>query len=79
MKRRATVVIRQRDREAEDGYQREWTHAADLEENAYGVTVRWPQDGCEVLIPWPSIVRIDFEPCRCSDCKRLADQLENVS
>jgi hypothetical protein len=78
MRRRATVIIRQYDSEADDGYWCEWTHAADLDEGAYGVTLRWPQDGTEVLVPWGSVVRVDFEPCCCVECRRLAEQLEAV-
>jgi len=73
MKTRATVVIRQRDRDSDDGYAREWVHedepgpSISFEED--GVWLRWPEDfPVRTFIPWASVVRIDFGPCNCFEC-----------
>ena len=71
--RRATVVIRQHDPETdhEDKLYREWTHAAQLDRDEYGVTLHWPGlQEVETFVPWSSVVRIDIEPCDCFDCRR---------
>lgn len=73
--RRATVTIRQRDEVAEDGYYREWVHAANLEQDEFGVTLNYesrnPQEATTVFVPWASVVRIDWEFCRCDQCRRM--------
>ena len=73
-RRRATVVIRQRDPETEyeDGYAREWCHRVDLEIDEWGVTLHYDRDQQEIYVPWLSVVRIDTEPCNCFDCQRIA-------
>jgi hypothetical protein len=66
---RATVVIRQRNPENVDGdgLMREWTHAHDLELGELGVTLDWGGNE-STFVPWESVVRIDYERCRCARC-----------
>jgi hypothetical protein len=66
---RATVVIRQRDADSDDGYASEWVHKQDLEFSEYGVWLEWPRDRASILVPWASVVRIDCTPCCCTDCQ----------
>lgn len=80
-KRRATVVIRQRHLELDEGYPdglaREWVHADEWDPREitfedHGVRLRWaPRDGGgEVFVPWSSVVRIDYERCGCMECEQ---------
>lgn len=70
---RATVKIRERDDEADDGYASEWCHDDDLHEGDFGVTLRWtPFES--VFVPWAGIVRIDYEVCDCGSCQQRARQ-----
>jgi hypothetical protein len=87
-KTRATVTIRQRDRDSDDGYWREWVHEdkpfSVLHEDElaisfddHGVWLCWdlikPGDrATRTFIPWASVVRIDYEPCDCFECAKEA-------
>lgn len=72
---RATVVIRQPDPDADpgtDGLYREWVHKAQLEQDEFGVTLHWDSENVHSFVPWSSVVRLDFEPCWCTECQRVA-------
>jgi len=70
--RRATVLIRQTPEGDEDGYCRQWVHAAQLEMDAFGVTLDYPSADPElaytVFVPWQSVVQIEWELCSCHRC-----------
>jgi hypothetical protein len=68
---RATIILQQADRDADSGYVEEWCHEQDLELGELGVTIRWDRS-YRSFIPWASIIRVDFAPCSCADCKRAA-------
>ena len=69
---RAMVVIRQRDPEDAGAYEREWVHKSELELDDLGVWLHYTADRCDVFLPWSSVVRIDYEPCYCFSCSRIA-------
>ena len=46
----------------------EWAHEEDYREHDDGVELRW--DGpTRVFVPWSSVLRVDYEPCYCSECR----------
>src|SRR5439155_16882400 len=73
----AIVVIRQPDREADsrDGFERERAHAGEVTMDRFGVWLEWTDPPAKTLIPWSSVVRVDYEACSCLDCRPSVEQL----
>ncbi len=65
---RATLVLRQPDRDADAGYVEEWAHETDVTLDELGVTVRWER-GERTFFPWSAVWRVDFERCGCARCE----------
>lgn len=67
---RVTVFVRWPDSEPEyeGAPQQEWVHEEDYRTDDRGVVLTW--DGSSrVFIPWSSVLRVDWDPCRCVDCR----------
>jgi hypothetical protein len=76
--KRAVVVIRQPphpELDREDGFEREWVHESEVTMDAFGVWLEWTDPPAKTLIPWSSVVRVDYEPCSCLDCRPSVGQL----
>ena len=77
VRERATVLLRDYDRETEKAtYLTEWTHAAELETDDWGVTLSWGGDQERTFVPWANVLRIDWTECTCMQCERVAEKLE---
>jgi len=49
-------------------YAGEWAHAIDVQVDELGITI---DEGRKYtsFFPWTSVLRVDREPCRCSECE----------
>lgn len=76
---RVTVFLRERRYPASDGdaditdhevFMWEWVHAVNAEMDETGISFHW-DDGSEgsSFFPWPSVLRVDREPCFCGECE----------
>lgn len=68
---RATIVLQQADREADSGYVEDWCHEQNLELDELGVTISWGPRVPRSFFPWQAIIRVNFDECRCIECRRL--------
>ena len=64
---RATVTLVDHSTEAEGATYDEWGHQHEIELDQFGVLIHHGRDA-RTFYPWPSVVRIEFAPCRCIRC-----------
>jgi hypothetical protein len=72
MVRRVKVTLKHEEREGAAEYpgelMAEWVHEDEYVADELGVTLRWT-DAEETFIPWTTVLRVDWDRCRCMDCK----------
>ena len=67
---RVTVVLNrpELDTGEEPGYLSEWVHEDGYSTGEDGCRLDW-RDGCESYFPWTSVLRVDWSPCACFECR----------
>ncbi len=63
----ATVTIRAHDPDTGAECYEDWGHEDDVELGELGLWIR--DIYSRTFIPWSSVVRVDYEPCRCAECR----------
>lgn len=68
--KRATITLRDR---RGDGSLVDGAHENKVRLEEYGIWIEEKGRGHEPIafIPWSSVVRIDYEPCRCDECEAM--------
>lgn len=72
---RVTVVLNrpELEPEGEPRYLAEWGHETNYSTDEDGCHLDWG-DGYSSYFPWPSVLRVDWEPCECVTCQRTAER-----
>ena len=64
---RVTVTLNRLDPGDESVFLKEWVHEDGYSSDELGVGLSWG-GWEEIFAPWSSVLRVDREPCDCSEC-----------
>lgn len=70
MRLRMTIMLNQR-LPGIDAYNTASAHSDSFAENARGISIGLGQNS-SAFFPWSSILRIDYAPCDCDECRDVA-------